>query len=327
MRHFKTVIKAIVSLGLLGYLVYIADPVKISQVLSMVVRNKGILNLGLAAAFMFFALFMMTIRWHILLKRYKAEYPVHHLFGYYLIGLFFNNFLPTSIGGDIYRIYKVSDDTRGRTVGFATVVTERMMGIAATLFLAIVALYFVSQFFHDPRLLYISVILFLMISLFFFIMTRNRPFRLLLWIFDKITILNIGERINKLFEAIHELRTKRRVFAYVFLLSILSQMSIVFMNFFLAQALSIRIDLSYLFLVVTVTFVLTMLPSINGVGIRDLGYVTLLSEIGISNAAAISLSFLNLLLPMVISILGAVLFVIQKKRSTMGEIDAFQSYS
>jgi hypothetical protein len=77
---------------------------------------------------------------------------------------------------------------------------------------------------------------------------------------------------------------------------------------------------------VTVTFVLTMLPSINGVGIRDLGYVTLLSKVGVSNAAAISLSFLNLLLPMVISIWGAVLFILQKRKSTVGEIDVYQTH-
>jgi hypothetical protein len=327
MRHVKTLLKALFSLGLLGYLVYSADPAKITKVLSLVVRNDGILNLGFAAISLLIAISMMALRWNILLKRYQTHHPVHRLFGFYLIGLFFNNFLPTSVGGDIYRVYSISADAKSRNIGFASVITERMIGIAATLFIAIVSLYFVSQFFHNPRLLYISIMLFLMIISFFFIMTRNRPVRWLLWLFDKITIFNIGERINKLLETIHELRSRRRIFVYVFSFSVLSQISIVFMNFFLARALSIRIDLSYLFLVVTITFVLTMLPSINGVGIRDLGYVTLLSEVGISNAAAISLSFLNLLLPMFISISGAVLFIIQKRKTTTGEIDVIKSSS
>jgi uncharacterized protein (TIRG00374 family) len=325
MRHLKTAIRAFISLGLLAYLVYIADPVKISEVLVKVVQNAGLLNLGLALLAFLLAISMMTARWHILLRRYQMHWPFPQLFGFYLIGLFFNNFLPTSIGGDIYRVYKVSEDRKDRTVAIATIITERMLGIAATLFLAIVSLFFVSQYFHDERLLYISITLFLGISTFFFIMTRNRPFKLLLLIFNKITIFNIGERINKLFEAIHELRTRRRIFGYVFIFSVFSQMSVVFMNLFLARALSIQIDLGYLFLVVTITIVLTMLPSINGVGIRDLGYVTLLAKVGISNAAAISLSFLNLLLPMTISIWGAVLFIIQKRKSTVGEIDAYKT--
>lgn len=326
MRHLKTVVRAAISLGLLGYLVYIADPLKISNVLLKVVQNNGLINLTLAALCLLLAILMMAIRWQVLLNQYEKKWPVSRLYGFYLIGLFFNNFLPTSIGGDVYRIYKVSEDKKDRTVGIATVLTERMLGIAATLFLAIVSLYVVSQYFHNERLLYASLTLFIAISLFFFIMTRNRPFKFLLLLFSKITFFNIGEKINKLFETIHALRTRRRIFAHVFLFSLLSQISIVYMNLFLARALSVHIDLGYLFLVVTVTFVLTMLPSINGVGIRDLGYVTLLSKVGVSNAAAISLSFLNLLLPMVISIWGAVLFILQKRKSTVGEIDVYQTH-
>ncbi len=326
MRYLKTVVRAVISLGLLGYLVYIADPHKISKVLLKVVQNNGLINLTLAALCLLLAILMMAIRWQVLLNQYEKKWPVPRLYGFYLIGLFFNNFLPTSIGGDVYRIYKVSEDKKDRTIGIATVLTERMLGIAATLFLAIVSLYVVSQYFHNERLLYASLTLFIAISLFFFIMTRNRPFKLLLLLFSKITFFNIGEKINKLFETIHALRTRRRIFAHVFLFSLLSQISIVFMNLFLARALSVHIDLGYLFLVVTVTFVLTMLPSINGVGIRDLGYVTLLSKVGVSNAAAISLSFLNLLLPMVISIWGAVLFILHKRKSTVGEIDVYQTH-
>jgi uncharacterized membrane protein YbhN (UPF0104 family) len=156
-------------------------------------------------------------------------------------------------------------------------------------------------------------------------MTRNRPFKWLFFLFSKITIFKIGERINKLIETIHELRTKRRIFGYVFIFSLLSQVSIVTMNYFLSKALSIQLDLSYLFLVVTITFVLTMLPSINGLGIRDLGYVTLLGQVGVTNAEAISLSFLNLIVPMLISIWGAFLFVLQRKNQIIGEQHANQT--
>jgi glucose uptake protein GlcU len=75
-----------------------------------------------------------------------------------------------------------------------------------------------------------------------------------------------------------------------------------------------------MFIVVPITFLLSMLPSINGIGFRDGGYVVFLARIGISKAAALSLSFLTLLIPMIISISGGILFMLQKKITREEEI-------
>lgn len=325
MLNFKNLSKIIISLGLLGYLIYEAEPRKIFQVFANVQAGHGLTYLALAFTFMIISIFFLALRWHSLLHWYGAEIRVARLYGFYLIGMFFNNFLPTSIGGDIYRVYKAVDETNDRTSSFASVIIERIMGIAATLLMAIVALFYLSQEFRNKRLLYMSVFLFIAIILFFFIMIRNRPFKLLLRLFDKFTIFKIGEKFNKLFEAIHVFRHRRRVLLYVFFFSLLSQISIVLMNYSVVRAFSLHINLSFLFMVIPVTFVLTMLPSINGVGVRDLGFVSLLSRVGISNAEALSLSFMNLLLPMIISMWGAVLFMIQKRKSKLGGVDVVET--
>ena len=144
-------------------------------------------------------------------------------------------------------------------------------------------------------------------------------------IFEKVTFFKIGEKLSKLFEAIHFFKARRRILLYVFLYSLASQVSIILMNYYLVRAFNIQVDLIYLFLVVPVTFVMTILPSINGVGLRDLGYVSLLARVGVSDAAALSLSFMNLFIPMLISISGAVLFVIHKRKSNKGDYNVFET--
>ena len=79
-----------------------------------------------------------------------------------------------------------------------------------------------------------------------------------------------------------------------------------------------------MFLVVPITFMLAMLPSINGLGFREGGYVVLLGKIGISKAAALSLSFLTILIPIFISIIGGILFLFQKKITKKEEIEIVQ---
>ena len=324
-KWIENSVKVIISLGLIIYLISEADPQKILDVLGHITSPKGFLLLLLAIFLTLAAILLMSIRWKILLKGYGYRLSLSRLYSFYLIGLFFNNFLPTSIGGDVIRIYKAVAEIDERAVGFASVIIERMMGIAATLFMAIVALFFISQEFKSPRLLYTSIGLFVIIGLFFLVIIRNRPFAIMLRLFDKFTIFKIGEKLNKLLEAIHYFKDKRRVLLYVFLFSLMSQTMIVFMNYALSRAFEVDVSLNMLFMVVPVSFVLTMLPSINGLGVRDLGFVSLLGRVGVSKAGALSLSFMNLLIPMAVSIWGAFLFVIQKKKTREGEIDVVKS--
>lgn len=325
MTYLKNISKILISAGLLGYLIYQADPENIFQVFSGVEQTSGLLYLALAVFFQLLSIFIMALRWQKLLQGYGHQPGLRNLFSYYLIGLFFNNFLPTSIGGDVVRIYNVVDETGDRTSGFASVIIERIIGIAATLSLAILALFFISQQVNSPKLLWITVLLFTAIIFFFIFIILKKPFELMVRIFEKVTFFKIGEKLSKLFEAIHFFKARRRILVYVFLYSLASQVAIILMNYSLVRAFNLQVDLIYLFLVVPVTFVMTILPSINGVGLRDLGYVSLLARVGVSDAAALSLSFMNLFIPMLISISGALLFVIHKRKSNKGDYNVFET--
>ncbi len=318
MRILQTVLKTVISLGLLGYLIYRADPARLFSVLSNITEKNSFLFLGFAVLVMVLAVWFLAIRWKVLLNSYRYHLGIGQLFGFYLIGLFFNNFLPTSIGGDVMRIYKLISVTDDRTSAFASVIIERLMGIAATLFMSIWALIYISQQFHDTRLLLAAVGLFLAIIIFFVLLLRDWSFKLILKIFDRFTIFKIGQKFNKLFEAIHYFQEHRLVLLKVFFLSFVSQFLIVCMNFLVARAFNIPVSFGFLLMVVPISFVITMLPSINGIGIRDLGFVGLLAQVGIPTAEALTLSFMNLIIPMIISIAGGILFMLQKTNSIPG---------
>ncbi|MHB2153861.1 lysylphosphatidylglycerol synthase transmembrane domain-containing protein [Calditrichota bacterium GD2] len=325
MRHVQNILKIIISLGLLGYLIYRAEPARLISVLSNITEKDGVAFLVAAFLLMLLAVFFLALRWRVLLKSYGFHLKTSQLFGFYLIGMFFNNFLPTSIGGDIMRIYKLISVTDDRTSAFASVIIERLMGIAATLLMSIFALIYISQQFHDNRLLIVAVVMFLAIMVFFTLILKDRSFNIILKIFDRFTIFKIGQKFNKLFEAIHLFQEKRMVLMEVFMLSFISQFFIVSMNYLVAVAFSIPVSFGYLLMVVPISFVLTMLPSINGIGIRDLGFVGLLAQVGISTAEALTLSFMNLIIPMLISTAGGLLFMLQKNKAIPGGENVFDA--
>ena len=325
MRLFRNLLKILISIGLLGYLIYRAEPARLISVLSNITEKHGLLYLALAFVLMLGAVWFLAIRWSVLMKSYGFRLKTSQLFGFYLIGMFFNNFLPTSIGGDIMRIYKLITVTDERTSAFASVIIERLMGIAATLFMSIWALIYISQQFHDWRLLLAAIVLFVMIITFFALILRDWSFKIILKIFEKFTVFKIGQKFSKLFEAIHFFQNRRMVLFKVFLLSFCSQFLIVTMNYLVALAFNIPVSFGYLLMVVPISFVITMLPSINGIGIRDLGFVGLLAQVGVTTAEALSLSFMNLIIPMIISVAGGLLFMIQKSNAIPGGQNVFDS--
>jgi uncharacterized protein (TIRG00374 family) len=321
MQVLKTVLRALISIGLLGYLIYLADPAKILAVLNSVWTSAGIWYLVIAFALFILAYIALTIRWQILVSGYGLKIPTQVLFQYYLIGLFFNNFLPTGIGGDVLRIYNLVRRSGERTIGFASVLTERLMGITATLILAIFALLFSSRGLKTDLLLAVAIGVLTGIFLFFFLIFQDRFFERFSGWAEKIKLFRLGERIHKFLEALRFYQNQKLIYLKILLVSLFSQSLLITMTYFLAQALEIEVSLLYLFFVVPITFLLTMLPSINGLGVREGGFVFLLARIGVSDAAAVSLSFLTVIIPMVVSLAGGILFMTQKQIPNREEIE------
>jgi uncharacterized protein (TIRG00374 family) len=129
----------------------------------------------------------------------------------------------------------------------------------------------------------------------------------------KLTLFRLGERIQKFLDAIRFYSDSKMIYVKILIVSLFGQILIIIKAYCLALALGIEVNPIYMFIVVPIAIILSMLPSINGIGFRDGGYVLLLGKVGISKAAALSLSFLTLFIPILISISGGILFMLQKK--------------
>jgi len=313
MPQLRTILKAVVSIGLLGYLIYLADPVKILEVLDHVWYENGIIYLSIAAVLFLLSLLVLSFRWQILVSGYGLKIPTHTLFKYYLIGLFFNNFLPTGIGGDVLRIYNLIQSSGDRTISFASVMTERLLGISSTLILAFISILLLRDEFRTNLVLYLVVAMIMMVVVFFSIAFSKKLTIPIENITAKFTLFRLGERIQKFLDAIRFYSDSKIVYIKILAVSLVGQILIIVKAYFLALALGIEVDLVYMFLVVPIAIILSMLPSINGIGFRDGGYVLLLAKVGVSKAAALSLSLLTIFIPMLISIAGGIIFMLQKK--------------
>ena len=70
MYRLRTIVKAIVSLGLLGYLIHLAGPEEILEVFGKIWYDGGILFILLAAVLFLVSLLLLSLRWQLLVTGY-----------------------------------------------------------------------------------------------------------------------------------------------------------------------------------------------------------------------------------------------------------------
>src|SRR5882762_7371369 len=73
-----------------------------------------------------------AFRWHVLLKVQKIRLTLPRLSGLFLIGMFYNQFLPGGTGGDIIKSYYLLKETPEHKAGaLLAVVFDRLIGLVA----------------------------------------------------------------------------------------------------------------------------------------------------------------------------------------------------
>src|SRR5213078_4216505 len=78
-------------------------------------------------------------RWRIFARQLGVERSLPHLTGIYFIGMYFNLFLPTSVGGDVVRAFYLNARSGKKLRAVAAVLLDRINGLVVLVALACVA--------------------------------------------------------------------------------------------------------------------------------------------------------------------------------------------
>jgi len=311
-RFLIRVLKVAVSAGLLIYLVHRAGWTEMMDVF----RSAEPAGLGLALLVYLATVVLISWRWRVLLSSQKVDISFGRLVRLYFIGFFFNNFLPTSIGGDIYRVLGAGRYSGRRATVAASVLVERLMGMLAVSVLAILAALAVV---HPDQAgtvrvltLGFGVVMLTLMIVFF----HRRTFGLVERIIRRVSLWGLEAKLLRLYEALDLFKRRRSALIVVFFLSLAYQLLIVLFSFLVGRALGLGVPLRYFVLCVPFTVIISLVPiSINGLGVRESGYVFLLDNIVTSSSQAVSLSLLIYALSLLASVVGGIAYISQENRS------------
>lgn len=254
---------------------------------------------------------IFAYRWKVTLtvSGIKASFPT--LVKFYFVGTFFNLFLPTALGGDVVRGYDLATYSGQRMGAVTSVLVERIVGFFALVFIALFALLFGHGVIENTAVT--SVILIVCLSYFALtiIVFNAKIMKKLIAMLKFIKLWDIGERLDRMVDSLHAFTAYRAVLGQCFILSIICQTLAILAAYSLALTINLKLALVYFFVALPMIWIITMVPmSINGLGVREGAFVFFFTRLGVSDSAALLLSFLNFSQMIVLGLIGGIIYLL-----------------
>lgn len=253
-------------------------------------------------------------RWRLLLGVQNVHVPHRELFSSLLVAYFFNNFLPSNIGGDVVRIRDTSRPARSKTLATLVILTDRVLGVIGLFLVAAVA----STVAFEARGSAGAPILPVWLWAILFVGTAAvapavlSPTQLgrLLAPLARLHPEWVGGRIETLTLTLHRFRSRPVVLATCFTGAVLVQTLLVVYYLAVVYALNLPVTVWDLAVIVPVSLVVQMLPvSLNGLGLREATFSFYFTRIGLPVHHGVLLSLVAAGLAMLFSLSGAAVYM------------------
>ena len=228
-----------------------------------------------------------------------------------LVGYFFNNFLPTSVGGDIVKAMCAARITKNTAKSVISVLMDRIFGLFVFILIPSITLVFFMKQIGNPM---VPVIVYSLLAFSFisFFLIFNRGIARHFSVIEKfLSRFKLADKARQLYDGLHDFRYQKKVVAGSMLLSVAGQSIGIVVSYVMVLALGAHAPIIYFFLLVPVVHLVSMLPSLGGLGIRESAYVTFLSPyIGKEYAFALGILWLGVLF--FLSILGGMIYLVRQ---------------
>ncbi|MCW8915639.1 MAG: flippase-like domain-containing protein [Magnetovibrio sp.] len=313
-RHLFLALKLVISVVLVGMLLQSVGAE--DAFLRMIEIDP--LWLMASIGFGFAQMVLGTFRWQLVLKSIKAKMSWVQLLRFNFIGGFFNQTLPSSVGGDAVRGFMAYRAGLGVGAAVNSILLDRIATV-----IGLVLLVAVMTFMHGATLeggewftsSVMSVVLVALCGLVVLMVmdrmpTRIRHFRMI----EGISALAVDARRTFL----HPLYSPALISVCV-----MGHINMTMIIYMLALGLGVDVSLSNCLLLFPPVLLIQTIPiSVAGWGVREGAMVTLFALAGIGGESVLAISILFGLVMIVISLPGVILWLISG-RNTLKQAEAF----
>ncbi len=247
----------------------------------------------LSLSFIFVLDFLSAVKWKMLLDSSGDRIRLWRLYVYYNIAQFFNLILPTSMGGDVVRVFLLGEYTGKKSQAVASVVVERFTGVIGMLVFAVFSLLLNLDTFNQKWLVLAlggCSLLAIFLS-WFFIKKKDLKFFSFVSLENYLFLKKISEKVAQVRDAIFEYSDDRKALIVALINSFIFQIGAVLNVWITARAFSDEISLMLCVTTVPIILFIMNLPfSIGGIGLMEFAYLFVFSLFGVSPTLALSVA-------------------------------------
>ncbi len=278
-------LRILVTICLLGVVLYLADLFSPEGQKVLIDTLKGADTVLLVAAVLIGIVINMVsaFKWYMLTQAQGLGASYWRVFAYYLVGQFYNMFLPTSVGGDVVRSYELGKFSGRQADSLASVFVERYTGVVTLLFVSTIAVLTQLTRFNQDFIILTLVVFALGLGGVGWLLLDARPYSWLKTVLQtRFPVTEKGfSKLDKLLGSIDVYKAQPVTIAIAFFNSVVFYFFAV-LNVYIT-ALVFNADVSFLdMLIATPIIMLIMnLPiSIGNIGLMEVSYVSILELLG-----------------------------------------------
>lgn len=259
-----------------------------------------------------------SFKWYCLTQSQNLNAGFGRIFAYYVVGQFYNLFLPTSVGGDVVRSYELGKFTGRQADSLASVFVERYTGVLTLLVVAALAVLGQLSRFNQDFIIFSLFGFAIVLTMMAWLVIDLRPYY---WLRGRLISYHkklsfIFSKLDSLIEAVSNYKNNKIPIVLAFLNS--------FVFYFFAAlnvyvtTLVFQLDVRFVDILIATPIIMLIMNiplSIGNIGLMEFAYVNVYQIMGYSPTLAISVALTMRLKSLLDGLLGAVLqpiFVTQK---------------
>ncbi len=272
-------------------------------------------------AFLFFLAGQLihVARWQVILSASGFGVPFVRLLAVNLVGMFFSNFLPSSVGGDFFKAIYIADARSYGRVMTATILT-RYIGMMSTLILGLMAMPFAADALRSQSWWPLCAALMAAASLAGVVLlmpgVERRAVALLRWLRFPERLVGI---LDSLVEPLRAWRSEARTITWTAGLSVAFLIiGFTLVAYFCALSVNEDLPIPSIIVIAAISSVAIALPiSVNGLGVAEGAWVYLFSLLGVAPEKGLLIALLFRGLMATQGILGGVVYLFLRRKKVI----------
>ena len=271
-------------------------------------NNMSLRVVSLIFSLMFLQLLIASLRWFKILNYLNITLSYKKCAAYTWAGMFFSQALPSSLGGDAYKIFQIKTLGHSYKGAFCSVVSDRLFGLIGVITLILMFPFAALAIGHQKILGFeIKFLMYAALAcmlLYFFFVKALKNFQNS-YHFSKV---------YQLFDRLLLFKAPVKTLCLIVTSSFLIHSITILIFLAIVHSFSIGIPLVLYLILIPSMVLVTILPiSLAGWGVREGFFVYTFGQFGVDNATSISISIIYGLLVLIFSIPGSVTWLLKNK--------------